>query len=564
MITSFKAFLIALGFFVCCSQLEVIAQTQPKELETKYNNAKQLLQAGKYQLVMSELQPVITASNATYSPLALYLYANAAFKANKLPEASQKLKQLRQDYSNWVNIADVLYLEAAVAFEQKLYDQALTSLESIEEKNLETDMAAIKHRYLNQVTDKALMQNLVNRHLNDKLLSQIYADKLISGWYTPDDQEMLESLVKKHKLDKNKYSAANIGVQKKNRFNVALLLPFPQNATDAKARKNLFVTDLYAGMLLARDSLAKQQIELNLFAYDAPADTNKIKATLQIPEMASMDLIVGPVYKSASKIIARFAQQHGINSINPLSEDLSVVKNNPKLYLFEASISTRARQSAAYAFQKFPVKTGIIISETTREDTAFANAYRKEFERLGGKITLYKKFNAQNTSGANLFTNVDLKTTGHIILLSNKPSVAVYTLSNLDQNNITIPLITYPSWLNVNQISLSQFDNREIYFIYPKYIDHTLPGAQHFRRKYAGLFHVPPSVYAYSGFEMLYYFGNVLQKYGSKFNGGLQAEGPVSGILFQGIGYAGAQDNQYVPLLKMENSQLTVVNPIFR
>ena len=550
-----------LGVF---SWVPVQAQTKTSDLVTKYQNAKQLLDAGKYQLAMSELQPVIAANEANYTPSALYLYAAAAFKGKKLPEAAQKLNQLKKDYPSWTNKAEAAYLEATIAFEQKLYDQALTSLESIEEKNLETDIAGLKYHYLNLITDKALLQNLVNRHNNDKLLAQIYAEKLVGGWYTPADQEPLESLVKKHKLDKTKYSPATLSNQKKTNFNVALLLPFPQNAPDAKARKNQFVTDLYAGMLLARDSLSRQGINLNLLAYDAPADTNKIKATLQLPEMASMDLIVGPVYKSANKIITRFAQQHGINSINPLSEDLSLVKTSRNLYLFEASITTRARQSAAYAYQTFPTKTGIIITETTREDTAFANAYKKEYERLGGKITQYKKFNAQTTSGATLLSNVDLKTTGHLLLLSNKPQVAVYTLSNLDQNNSTLPLITYPSWLNVNQIALNQFDNRNIYFIYPKYIDNTLPGPQHFRRKYASLFHVPPSVYAYSGFEMLYYFGNMLQKYGSKFNNGLQTEGPVSGILFQGIGYAGAQDNQYVPLIKMENSQLTVVNPIFR
>lgn len=560
----FKHIFITIWLVCLASLCSLQAQTTTNDLATKYENAKQLLKAGKYQLAMNELQPIITANQAAYTPGALYLYAAAAIKAHKLPEASQKLNQLKKDYPSWPNRAEASILAATVAFEQKLYDQGLNTLETIVEKDLEADIASLKYHYLNQITDKAFLQNLVNRHTNDKMLGQVYADKLISGWYTAADKEILDNLVKKHKLDKNKYSSENLGGPQKTQFNVAVLLPFPQNAPDAKARKNLFVTDLYAGMLLARDSLAKQQIALNLFAYDAPSDTNKIKATLQLPEMASMDLIVGPVYKSANKIITRFAQQHGINSINPLSEDISLVKGTPYLYLFESSVSTRGRQSAAYTFQNFPLKTGIIIAETNKEDTAFANAYKKEFERLGGKISVYKKFNPKTTPGATLLTDIDLKTAGHLLLLSNTPSIAVYTLSSLDQANIDIPLITYPSWLNVNQISLNQFNNRAVYFIFPNYIDKTLPGPQQFQRKYTRLFNIPPSIYAYSGFEMLYYFGHALHKYGSRFNSGLQTEGPVSGVLFPGIGYAGAQDNQYVPLLKMENSQLNVVNPIFR
>jgi ABC-type branched-subunit amino acid transport system substrate-binding protein len=343
-----------------------------------------------------------------------------------------------------------------------------------------------------------------------------------------------------------------------------VLLPFPQNSADAKARRNQFVTDLYAGMLLARDSLAKNQVQLNLFTYDAPADTNKIKATLALPEMASMDLIIGPVYKNASNLITRYAQQYNVNSINPLSDDASLVKDNQHVYLFESSIKTQARQSAAYAIQNFPLKTAIILTESNRDDTAFANTYRREFERLGGKVKTYQKFNPRKTSIATLLSSLDLKTAGHLLILSNTPGVAIYTLSQLEQADSNIPVLTYPSWLQVNQLALNQFNNRNFYFIYPKFIDNTLPGPQQFRQKYSSLFHVPPSVYAYSGFEMMYYFGQALQKYGRNFTSGLQNEGPVSGVIFSGIGYTGAHDNQYVPLLKMENLQLIVANPIFR
>ncbi|QNF34178.1 ABC transporter substrate-binding protein [Adhaeribacter swui] len=551
--------------FTCWLLFIPLGQAQTtSDLATKYANAKQLITAKKFSLAMAELQPVIAANQATYSPGAMYLYAVAATQNQKYAEANQKLTLLKNAYPDWANKADALFLEATVAFEQKDYDRALTLTESIESKDLADEVTAMKYHYLSQLTEKATWQNLVSRHENDKMLGQWYADKLVGGWYTAADKGTLEALIKKFKLDKNKYLPENQENLKKTSFNVAVLFPFPQNEAEIKARKNQFVTDLYGGMLLAQDSLAKQQIQLNLFTYDAPADTNKVKATLQLPEMHNMDLIVGPVYKSASKIISRFAQQNSINSINPLSDDLYLVKNNLHLYLFESSITTRAKQSAAYAIQNFPLKTALIIAENKEEDTTFANAYKREFERLGGKITQYKKFNPKTTSGATLLANVDLKALGHILLLSNTPSVAVFTLSNLAQTEATTPLITYPSWLNVNQISLSQFNNREIYFIYPKFIDNTQPGPQQFRRKYATRFNVPPTVYAYSGFEMLYYFGQVLQKYGSRFNGGLQNEGPVSGVLFQGIGYAGAQDNQYVPLIKMQDLQLTVVNPIFR
>ena len=541
-----------------------VVRAQPTgDLATRYQNAKQLLTAEKYTLSMAELQPLLAANQPAYTPGALYLYATAATKAKKFAEAEQKLTQLQTDYPEWPNLPDAIFLAADLAFQQQAHDRALTVLASIEAKKLAAEVSNMKFQYLSQISDKTLLQNLVRRHPDDAVLGRVYADKLVTGWYTAADEETLKNLVKKFDLPKSKYTPRN-GNNGQTAFNVAVLLPFPGNSAEAKARKNQFVTDLYGGMLLARDSLAKNQIQLNLYTYDAPADTNQLKTTLQLPEMAGMDLIIGPVYKSANKIITRYAQQYNVNSVNPLSEDGSLVKNNPRIYLYESAIATRARQSAAFAIQNFPLKTAVILAETTKDDTAFANAYQREYVRLGGQVTTYRPFNPRTTSAAKLLAEIDLKTTGHLVILANTPAVAIYTLSKLEQDDLNLPLITYPTWLAVNQLSLSQFNNREIYFIYPKFIDTSLPGPQQFRRQYTSRFYLPPSVYAYSGFEMLYYFGQTLQKYGRNFNAGLQNEGPVSGVIFPGIGYAGAHDNQYVPLLKMNNLELIVVNPVFR
>jgi hypothetical protein len=81
---------------------------------------------------------------------------------------------------------------------------------------------------------------------------------------------------------------------------------------------------------------------------------------------------------------------------------------------------------------------------------------------------------------------------------------------------------------------------------------------------------MPPSVYAYAGFEMMYYFGTLLQNYGPNFNQALAADGLKPGVFYQGIGYTDRsarnevrKDNQYIPITKLENLQLTVVNPVF-
>jgi hypothetical protein len=70
-------------------------------------------------------------------------------------------------------------------------------------------------------------------------------------------------------------------------------------------------------------------------------------------------------------------------------------------------------------------------------------------------------------------------------------------------------------------------------------------------------------VFAFTGFELLYYFGSQLHQNGPAFQQNLAASGPVSGSVFQGIGYpGGAHDNQYVPFTKLERLELEVLNPV--
>jgi ABC-type branched-subunit amino acid transport system substrate-binding protein len=539
------------------------AQTS-KELETRIANGKLLLDQGKYALALAELGPAIQATiNYKEKPQALYLYGVAALKVQKLQEANDRVAQLLQQHPDWPNRPEARFLEANIALEQKDYAKALAALRDITDPDFEADKSAMKLTYLSRINDKALLSGLVQQFPEDREVALVYADKLMAGWYTDKDKSTLEGIINRFQLDPNKF-AARAASLKKVQYNIALLLPFPLGETDEKVlRKNQFITDLYTGIALAKDSLAKQNIVLNLYSYVAPADTNKVKALLNLPEMASMDLIIGPVYKSASKIISRFANQNQIIAINPLSEDISLVKNNPYLYLFRASITTQARKSAHFAFDNFPVKTAVLVYSNSVDYILFANTYKAEYEKRGGKVTQMKPI-SPTSSGGGIYADVDFSMVGHLVVASNNPSVAYNTLSNLERLPNKIPLITYSSWLEMPQLSLKQLDDQEVYFLYPWFVDSTQEPVKSFKKKFVARYHVPPSEYVHAGFDLMYYFGHILARHGSRFNTSLSSEGAISGTFLQGIGYAGEHDNQYVPLLKLDNLQLNVVNPVFK
>ncbi|WP_237717731.1 ABC transporter substrate-binding protein [Pontibacter sp. BAB1700] len=538
---------------------------------TTYSNGKVLIEQERYDKAMAELLPITQAGPKNqYAPEASYLYAVAALKANKLPEARRMLQQLQGQHSNWPNQPEASYLLANVLFEQGEYEQALAELSSLRSAKLQADAENLKRHYLMRITDRGIFEQLLQRYPEDKAVAQTYADKLLAGWYRPEDRTTLESIVSKHHLDRSRYLSAN--AMRKQAYNVAALMPFQLDQDLGQAaRKNQFATDLFAGMKMAQDSLKRQGININLYAYDAGTDTTAVKRILETSELKSMDLVIGPVYRSSAKIAARFATQNNVNVINPLTQDLEVAADNANIFLFESSVATQARQAATYAYNTFEPKTAVILYEDNKDDIAFSQHYREQFLKLGGKVAAYKKINsAQSAATAAVFKDLKLENVGHLAVFSDQMTAAANTVSTLQSRAATLPLVTFEKWLGIGQLTLRQLDDLEIYFVNPKYIDQMSSAARHFRKRYTARYNMPPSQYAYAGFEMMYYFGTLLQNYGPRFNLALGSEGLRPGVFYKGIGYTDRaalnevrRDNQYIPITKLENLQLTVVNPIF-
>lgn len=556
--------LVLLGWLL---PLSLLAQTR-QELKTRFENARTLVDLGKFPLALEELMPLTEASpQNTYAADASYLYAYAALQAGERHEAALMLQQLLAQHPSWAYYQDALFLMANVLFELKEYEQALQAGSQVNVSRLKEDVRALKHTYLSQITDKARYQRLLQKFAEEQVLAQVYADKLLAGWYTDQDRPTLERIVSLLKLDRNTY-LNQVPTGRKKQYNVAVMLPFQLQQTSPEVlRRNQFITDLYAGIQMAQDSLAKSNIQINLFAYDTGADSTQIKELLELPEITTMDLIIGPVYKSSSRVVARYAAEHQIMNVNPLSQDKSLTQDNPYLLLFESSIVTQAQQAAAYAYENFTPKTSVILFTATRDDTVYARHYLQHYTQLGGQVKLFQKVETLDADVRRMLTDTTtLQEIGHLAIFSSSPSLAINTLSLLGSQSSKLPVLAPADWLYIQQISLAQLDNNEIYFLYPKYVDAPSPAIRKFRKSYLARYNLPPSVYAYGGFEMLFYFGNLLHQYGPHFNRHLARAGFSRGAVFQGMNYTSRQatqyenDNQFVPILKLDNLQLHLVN----
>ena len=537
----------------------------------QYRTGKMQLDQGHYDVALRQLEPLAQPVNHfAQAPDAAFLYAVAATRLGKWAEAEQMLNLARTQYPTYAGLNEVLYLQGQVSFEQGDYDTALRTLGQLPAEQYGAAREAMQTNYLAKLVDRATWQRLLKRYPQSKLVGRLYADFLLTtGPLADADRAQLDALVTQFKLDRSHYlpgpAAAAKALPRKGAYNIGVLLPFEiQDNSWQTQRKNQFVTDLYAGLRLAQDSLQRAGRPVQLFAYDTGADTLTLKAVLALPELAGLDLLIGPVYKSGAKLLARYAREHQIICVNPLSQDADLVADNTYHYLYAPSAATQGRVAAQFAASAFGIgRPAVLLHEDGKDDNDFALAYQAAYEAAGGKILAARAFHPEDAVGLTAaFTGLDLAAASHLVVASDNRRAGPTALAALAAvPGPTRPALLVPgTWVDNPSLDPGQLGGPGVYYYHPKYFDAQRPGYRRFRQLYLAKQSLPPSLFANQGFELLLFFGTALQQFGPAFQAGLAAAPPLPGAIFEGLAYpGGAHDNQVVPIVKIDHLEFQVV-----
>jgi len=563
---------LGLPFLLLLLTSEAAAQGQL----TRYRLGKTQLDAGHYAAALRELEPLTQPINHfAQAADAAYLAAVAATRLGQWAEAEQLLNLIRNQHPTYAGLPDVLYLQGQASFEQGDYDTALRTLGQLPAGRLTAERAAMQAAYLAKLKNRATWQRLLRRYPQSSLVGRLYADFLLgAGAASEADRQQLDGLITQFRLDRARYAtvlgAANGAsaykvAPRRGGYVIGVLLPFElQDNSWEKKHKNQFVTDLYAGLRLAQDSLARAGRVVQLLAYDIGPDTLTLKAVLALPELAGVDLLVGPVYKSGARLLARYAREHQIICVNPMSQDLDLVRGNACHYLFAPSAATQGRRAAEFAATTLGTgRPALLAYEDSRDEVDFALAFRATYEAAGGQVLAQRPFRVGTANSvAAALPGAVIAAVGLVVVASDNRQAGPAAFAALAK----VPagrrpaLLAPGTWLDNPYLDLGQLGAPSTYFYYPKYYDPLRPGYRRFRQLYLSRQHLPPSVFASQGFELGLFFGNALHQFGPNFQAGLAAAPPQPGAIFGGLAYPGAaHDNQLVPLVKLSNLEIQPV-----
>ena len=506
-----------------------------KEFDSKYLEAKQLLSGLKYIKAMEAFKPLMSVhKNNHHAAEACYFFANAAYKVKDYSAVLIGVTNLQTIAPNWGNIDDAHLLLAATYFAKNKYSLALGSLVKITNQAVAKEALHLESQYVHALLNTDTLLVLHSLFPNDALVTNLYR-----GYVSAKQQK-----------EKNK------------QFVIATVLPFNLKGMKVEAinRDNQYVLDLYQGMKMAVSTLETKGVSIDLRAYDADKDSVRLLALLNKPEFKSIDLLIGPIYNQQVGAAARHMAKFNVAVVNPLSDNIKAIQKTKNALLFKASQQTQAIKTAEFAYEKFENKTTLVIYGKSPRDTAFAKTFKDTYTALGGNVFIYKQVDRFNSTNLTQLLGKDtLLNAGCVVVCHSEQMVASNIVTAVAIHNTNTPVITYYDWLDYTSINFDQFEKYNFHFVYPGYIDFEKESVQQFKTKYLDNAHIFPSEYAFWGYDLMMYYGTLLQKYGPEFYSKLAEIPAIDGTLIEDHWYGNHQDNQLFPMLKFEKSKLVQV-----
>lgn len=316
-------------------------------------------------------------------------------------------------------------------------------------------------------------------------------------------------------------------------FNVVMMLPlnleenlhFLEKYKDQKDQmfyKNTqrFI-ELYEGALIALNKLKSEGFSVNLKVIDTKNDEQVIENYLSKCNFKKIDLIIGPVYSKNIKIVSKYAQEHRINLISPLSTEKELIDNNPFVFQVMPSLETMLG-NAAETINNGSDSSIVFIHTGTEDEIKYVKLFTDKLSKNDSLKTFKPTIKSVNfkDGGSKTVESALIQGITNTIILSSVDEVFVsQILDILERLSKThkIKLIVSQKAENLQNTSFNHLSKLNVHYISPTFIDYSSEGVQKFINDYRSVYHTEPSVFSFEGYDIIYYFMNALRKYGKHF-----------------------------------------------
>jgi LysM repeat protein/ABC-type branched-subunit amino acid transport system substrate-binding protein len=364
----------------------------------------------------------------------------------------------------------------------------------------------------------------------------------------------------------------------KSIYNIALFLPFHAEQTDnidvdkivngdlEFPQKSALAIEFYNGIKAAADSFSARGLSLKLFLYDVDeSDSVKMSRVLLKPELASMHLIIGPLYTNNFQNIAAFAKNKRIPIISPVSMQNKILFNNFFVSKVTPSITTQMEQMASYISSAYSKENIILVNSPSVRDSAFVNTFKIRANEGLARQPFYKD-SIKITGSGDGISSVLSRDRNNIVVI---PSTGQITVTNIltqlnslkDRYKITV--FGMQSWNNFENLDPEYLNSLNVHLPMASYIDYENDSIQTFISNYRKSYLTDPGNLSFQGYDIGNYYFKGLLEHGLNFSPLLMSS-PYKGLqisfIYKRITPDSGLENQAVYIVKYQDFKLVKAN----
>ena len=607
-------FLMKRFLTACLLMLLVTTSIHAQKAEKIFKEGKALFDQKDYALALVKLSPLTSLNeNSELVSYASYYYAVSAYHSGDSKTAKNMFMQLNQKHPDWPEKSEVNYWLAQLNFESKDFNIAMQYLNKIKEQSYSDDIANLKYYHFSKVTEIEELKSLLIQYPKEVILANNLLNEILKLDVINQDIDLINDLSDEYKI------AVNVGFDqienspKKEVYNVGLFLPFrySDDSLALEQIQNTWPIRLYEGALLGVEKLQSEGVNVNLLTFDTKGDGVVTSNILKRPEMDELDLLIGPVFGGPYQALSNFSNVKKVNMVNPLSSNSRIIENNDFAFLYYPSNESLALKAADYAKTHFTENKNAAIFYSGPADKARADYYKTLIEQDSFQVVIFERVTATNSvfiqqllteeeeldrdslvveemmAEMDSLREAEVKdweiykerdfvydtlvilpdSIGHIFVASDDRALSARAISGIASrpDSVTINFIGSSRWLSAEQsISFELLENIDATFTGSNLIRYESEAIADFRARYEERFNTNPKKGvrfgdAYTGYDIVVTYGRLLHEYGKYFQVGVKRKSTVDGELTEAFDYRLSNDNRYIPILKIRNSQISEI-----
>lgn len=295
--------------------------------------------------------------------------------------------------------------------------------------------------------------------------------------------------------------------KKKEEYKVAILLPFMLNkgAGYSEMISNMS-TEFLMGAQMAIDSLEQMGLKAKVYVYDTENNADKIRSILAKPELATMDLLIGPLNKANAPLIADWCLANKIRMVCPVNVDTKILQNNPYVYTTIGSDITLMKGLAKFMAHKFKGGKIVLIKPTNAQDSVLYQAFRSEYNRIVGAGGL----KLIETTPSSVASYLSYSTLTALVYPTNDTKSATSFMNDISKLAHKMGENTYvfgtDSWLDMDGINAFYRNKYRITVPTSMDLNYSYERTKIYHRKYRTLYKSDFTKAAIQGFDVMYNF----------------------------------------------------------